>query len=218
LILPNGEIRMNALEQQNLLLIAEADRILNEFGLLKILKKYGTPFVTGSYLLGLMTWRDLDIHLEMNIPDEKKFFHMGGEVASALKPWRMSYRNEFLARTLNLPLGFYFGVHTFILGGTEEWKIDIWAMDTEQMEEGKKDLAELQAGINAKSRRAILEIKNRFCKHPEYRAGLHSLDIYEAVMKHDIKTPEEFIKYMKSRNVDLTETSKQYSRVQKEGR
>jgi hypothetical protein len=209
---------MDTLEKQNRLLIAEADRILHEFGLLEIMGKYGQPFVNGSYVLGLMTWRDLDIHLEMNIPDEERFFHLGGEIASALKPWRMSYRNELLTRTPNLPLGFYFGVHTFILGGAEEWKIDIWAVDTQQIEEGSKLLAELQAGINANSKKAILEIKDRFCRHPEYRTGLHSMDIYEAVMKHDIKTPEGFIKYMKSRNVDLTATDMRYSRVQKEGR
>lgn len=210
---------MNALEKQNSLLITEADRILNEFCLLKIMGKYGATFVTGSYKLGLMTWRDLDIYLEMNEPDEIKFFQMGGQIANALKPWRISYRNKLLARTLNLPQGFYFGVYTLILGGTEEWKIDIWAMDTKEIEQAKIELAKLRAGINGTTRQTILEIKNSFCKHPEYRINFHSMDIYDAVLKHNVKDSGEFSTWIKaSRNIDLTAASPQYRSVQKEGR
>jgi hypothetical protein len=210
---------MHQLEKQNLILTSEADRILNELGLLKIMREYGVPFVTGSYTLGLMTWRDLDIYLETNEPDEINFFRMGGRIANTLKPWRMSFRNELITRTPDLPLGLYFGVHTFILGGTEEWKIDIWAMDASQIEQAKKELAVLQAGINESNKIAILEIKSEFCRHPEYRYGLHSMDIYDAVIKYDVKTSEEFTVWVKkTKGIDLTAESPQYSRVQKEGR
>src|SRR5205823_1225812 len=40
----------------------EADRLLDS-GLRKILDDYGELYVIGSYALGLMVWRDLDLHI-----------------------------------------------------------------------------------------------------------------------------------------------------------
>lgn len=166
-----------------------------------------------------MTWRDLDISLEMKELDETKFFQMGGRIASTLKPWRMSYRNEVLAMTPDLPSGFYFGVHTSILGGPEEWKIDIWAIDVNEMVQRKKELADLQAGTKGTLKRIILEIKNYYCKHPEYRYGFHSLDVYQAVIEAGIKTSAGFAKWMKeTKGLDLQKESPRYSSIQKEGR
>jgi hypothetical protein len=186
---------MNELEKQNSIITSEADKILHHYGLLRIMNKYGKPVLTGSYVLRLMTWRDLDINLEINELTEKRFFRMGEEIASILKPYRISFRNEFLTGRAEMPLGFYYGIHTNILGSLEKWKIDIWALDADQINRGNKELAELWAGIDNTKRLFILEIKNRFCKHPEYLHGIHSMDIYDAVIKHGIRTVEEFSTY-----------------------
>ena len=87
----------------------EADQLLYEKGLFAVLQKFGTPHITGSYELNLMTWRDLDIYLESNKISEKDFFQLGGEVSSCLQPIKMHFRNEFLAKTNGLPLGLYWG-------------------------------------------------------------------------------------------------------------
>jgi len=209
---------MHKLEKQNLLLIREADKLLYEYGLLKIMKKYGIPFITGSYVLGLMTWRDLDIDLEIDNVTEQRFFQMGGEIAATLKPWRMSFRNELMGKTRSLPLGFYFGVHTRILGVSKDWKIDIWSMNTEQIKQAKREFSALQAGVNATNGLIILEIKNHFCQHPEFLVGIHSLDIYNAVLKDGINTIEQFSTWIKeNRGIDLSAESPRYSRVLKEG-
>ena len=50
--------------QLNEELKTEADELLYKKGVFDLLQKYGTPHVTGSYFLNLMTWRDLDIYLE----------------------------------------------------------------------------------------------------------------------------------------------------------
>ena len=210
---------MNELKKQNSIITGEADKILHNYGLLRIMNKYGKPVLTGSYVLGLMTWRDLDINLEINELTEKRFFQMGGEIASTLKPYRISFRNEFLTGRAQMPVGFYYGIHTNILGSPEEWKIDIWALDTEQINRGKKELAELRARIDDTNRLFILEIKSRFCKHPEYRHGIYSIDIYDAVIEHGIRTVEEFSTYLKeNRGIDITDESHRYSRQLLEGR
>jgi hypothetical protein len=53
---------MNDLLNLNTLIKQEADKILFDEGLLSILRSFGTPHISGSYSLDLMTWRDLDIY------------------------------------------------------------------------------------------------------------------------------------------------------------
>ena len=77
---------MDELEKLNSTIISEANKILYDQGLLEILGKYGNPVLTGSYVLELMTWRDLDIYLGTNQMTESRFFQLGVEIALCLKP------------------------------------------------------------------------------------------------------------------------------------
>lgn len=61
------------LEELNLTIKTEADEILDEYGLMGVLNKFGKPFVSGSYFLNLMTWRDLDIYLSNDEMSEESF-------------------------------------------------------------------------------------------------------------------------------------------------
>ncbi len=187
---------MNELEKQNSVIVSEANKILYDYGLLAILGKYGNPVPTGSYVLGLMTWRDLDIYIEANEITESRFFQLGGEVALRLKPQRMHYRNEFLGKTADLPVGLYWGVYVSGLVTPEEWKIDLWAIDAEQRKSVQKEFDKLRASIGDERRLVILEIKNHFYKHPEYRRGFGSVDIYHAVIEEDIRSVREFAKWL----------------------
>ena len=187
---------MDKLEKLNSIIKAEANEILHDYGLLQILNKYGNPIVTGSYVLDLMTWRDLDIHLETNDMTEKRFFELGQEIALSLKPHRMHYRNEFLDKTLDLPVGFYWGIYTNALRFPEVWKIDIWALDSNQINIDQKKFNDLKSKIDKDKRSIILSIKNHFCKHPEYRKKFYSIDIYHAAIEEDIKSTKEFSKWL----------------------
>jgi len=103
----------------------EADEILRS-GLLSILDRHGAVHMVGSYVLGLMTWRDLDIHVVREDLDVRTFFALGGEIAGLMKPHRMHLRDESAVGTPGLPRGFYWGVY---LGDERSgaWKIDILA-------------------------------------------------------------------------------------------
>src|SRR5215208_97296 len=84
---------------------SEANLILNDKGISELLKLYGTPHLSGSYSLDLMTWRDLDIYLETNTITKEEFFLLGSKIAVALEPVKMSFRNEKIAKTFGLPKG-----------------------------------------------------------------------------------------------------------------
>jgi hypothetical protein len=196
---------MDQLENQQAALKAEADVLLNEHDLLKILQKYGQPFITGSYALELMARRDLDINLETNDISVEKFFQMGGEIAAALKPHRMDFINEFVERHPRLPRGLYFGVFTKILGKAKEWCIDIWAIDSEQSKRYKKAINDIRAGIDEKKRMLILAIKNEALEQPTYQHNFFSIDIYQAVITGTVKTPSDFFTWVReNRTIDQT--------------
>ena len=176
----------------------EADELLEKKGLLKILGQYGIPLVTGSYSLGLMTWRDLDIYLENDDLDEKDFFRLGGEIVSSFNPVKMSFRNERLAKTEGLPRGLYWGIY---LGNERKgaWKIDVWALDKKECMQGLQFCADIANKLTPVSRIKILEIKSQCWHDPQYRKSFTSNDIYTAVLEKNVNSIDEFRSYLQNK-------------------
>jgi len=176
----------------------EADDILDKKGLRKILDPYGIVHVTGSYSLGLMTWRDLDIYLENGNLTGPIFFELGKDIVSLLQPVKMSFRNERIAKTKGLPLGLYWGVYA----GDEtkgSWKIDIWGLDSNECEERLRFCNQIAERITPDSKIKILEIKSRCWMDPLYRKFYTSNDIYTAVLEKHVHDVESFKLYLQDK-------------------
>jgi len=169
---------------------AEADEILRS-GLLAVLGRHGDVHVVGSYALGLMTWRDLDIHVVRDSLDITAFFDLGREVAVLLKPHRMHFRDESRARTPGLPDGYYWGVY---LGDERSgaWKIDIWQTNRQAFEAVRRFSEDLSARLNDRNRAVILAIKAACWQHPQYRRGFTSADVYAAVLDRGVRDVQGF--------------------------
>ena len=184
----------------NNLIRKEADDILFANGLLSILKRSGTPHITGSYALGLMTWRDLDIYIETENISEENFFDLGAEINSLFNPVKMSYRNERITQTQGLPVGLYWGVY---LGNERKgaWKIDVWALDARECRQRIKFCDDIAQRLAPLSRQIILTIKSQCWQDPEYRRSYSSNDIYDAVLDNGITTIEDFRKYLMRKNL-----------------
>lgn len=179
-------------------LCAEADLVLGEKGLLAILSEFGTAHVSGSYALDLMTWRDLDIYLESADLPERRFFELGGRIASAFMPSRMQFRNERIAKTQGLPVGLYWGIY-FNLTADQAWKIDIWCVPSEVCRRLLRHCGSIAARLTPDTRNAVLQIKTACWAHPEYRRGFSSQDIYSAVLDDGIATLDQFREYLQTK-------------------
>jgi hypothetical protein len=83
--------------------------------------------------------------------------------------------------------------------GSHEWKIDIsiWISDPPHVE--RLPPSSLIARLNDETRLAILWIKDQWFARPEYRMTVSSVDIYDAVLDHGVRTPEEFAAYLRER-------------------
>ncbi len=160
---------------------------------MEILSRHGEVHVVGSYALGLMTWRDLDLHVVRDSIQVDDFFVLGGRVASLLKPHRMHFRDETTVRTEGLPRGLYWGVY---LGDERAgaWKIDIWLTDRAGFEPIRKYGEALAARLTEHTRGIIVAIKAACWRHPEYRRGFTSADIYAAVLDRGVRDVEGFWK------------------------
>lgn len=177
---------------------AEADGILQAHGLHSLLSEVGAVHVTGSYLLQLMTWRDLDIYLVAEGLAVERFFWLGASIADLLEPARMSFRNERLARTPGLPDGLYWGVYV-PWASAELWKLDIWGIAPAEYARLRDYCPRLIERLTPATRRAILEIKSQCSSRPGYRKAFTSTDIYEAVLDGGVRDLTGFVAYVRER-------------------
>lgn len=187
------------LQQNNLQ--KEGNDVLEKLQLLKFLSKYGKPVITGSLATGLMTWRDIDIELV----DETKSFQNIFETISYLfgidniKNIQLNNNIGGRIRAEN-PNGLYLG---FQYQDQELWKIDIWFIHNEKKHSGKDDVLWFMNNIDEEKRKSILIIKNQMATHSKYRKTIFSTDIYDAVLKENIKSYEGFIEYLESKGKSL---------------
>jgi hypothetical protein len=188
------------LQSQNLLLKKEADEILHEKGLIDILNSFGTPHIHGSYLLELMTWRDLDIYLEVDEISITDFFALGTSICNSFAPVKMSFRNELKAKTNGLPKGLYWGIY---LGNERPgaWKIDLWAVSAPECLRLLNYCSNIKQKLTAGAVQNILEIKSECWQNLEYRRSYSSSDIYKAVLEKNITNIEGFKEYLRTLNL-----------------
>ena len=185
----------------------EANKILYDMNLLDTLERFGEVFITGSYFLNLMTWRDLDIYIKNDCIDKQTFCVLGGEIACILNPHKMNYRDETILKR-GLPDGLYWGVYTDIIHDNT-WKIDIFAISPSIFQKTSNEAKQLKEKISKEMRKIILEIKQNYCHSPLYRRGIYSVDIYKAVIDDKVRSIEEFGIWLKEKkNIGLQGISK----------
>lgn len=181
----------------------EADEILYSRGLFEIVNKYGKGIITGSYALGCMAWRDLDIYIINDNPDLNSFFRLGNEMALLLKTPKMNFRNELISHRKNLPEGLYWGIY-FNNEYDNQWKIDIWMMSSEEYEPFERHFNELNSKMTDTSKKIIMDIKSQSWQHPKYRKEFTSQDIYKAVLDKNIQNMTDFKFYLrKEKGIDI---------------
>ena len=173
----------------------EADELLARYGLLDLLKQFGRPHVSGSYSLHVMTWRDLDIYLEMQPVDKRCFLDLGRQLGDVLGPRKLSF-TDYLNFPATEPVkGLYWGIQTDVLsrGG---WKIDLWGVSPEECAARLDHCSGLAARIGSREREIILTIKNDVCRHPHYRDTITSQHVYDSVLSGGATTTAEFWRWL----------------------
>lgn len=180
---------------------ADAERVLTELGLPEGLERAGRPVRVGSSVLGLMAWRDIDYNVLCDPLDGDRALEAIRPLASHPRVKKLRYSNEIgdlNATGLAQDEGLYWGVRYLPSSGVE-WKLDIWFLPSSTPRPEIELLRTLPARLTAESRLAILRIKDVWRRLPAYRGAVLSVDIYDAVLEHGVRTVDEFDAYLRAR-------------------
>ena len=181
------------LHAQDEALRREADALLVRHGLLDLLASFGTPHVSGSYSLRLMTVRELDIYLEMPTLDAAMFFRLGERLAETLRPHKMSFADYVHFQPMR---GLCWSIQTnqTILA----WRLHLWAVTATMCAERLAKCAAMGARLTAERRMAILSIESVIRRAPEFGSALAIQDVYDSVLNSDARSVADFWQYVRA--------------------
>ena len=184
---------------QDVSLHTEADLMLKETGLGKIIKEAGYKPV-GSYVMRTMTWRDLDFERSQDPLDWDDHWNLGSKLNKLGFVWKFSCIDAYRDRRNPEPQqGYYWGLQFDYPKDWSIWKMDLWTARHSEWEEASVKRQLWASKLTDEKRYHILKIKDAVWNLPEYRQTLLSVHIYEAVLKCNIRTLEEFRKWWKAK-------------------
>jgi hypothetical protein len=175
---------------------AEATAVLADLDLLARIRAVGTPTLTGSCAYGLMVARDIDITTLCRALDAGSLFDAMRPLAGHARVRRMSFRDDTGEWNADpdYPDGLYWMVE-YVAPGGDAWNLDLWFLRDGTTQFDLEDLRTLPPRLTQETRVAILRIKEALQSRP---AGdrVRSHLVYEAVLDHGIRTPEEFERHL----------------------
>jgi hypothetical protein len=145
----------------------------------------GTPIPTGSFVSGLMVWRDLDV-MVLGGPDfsPHDVLALLGRAVDLPGVTGFDYLDE---RHLDEVSQRY---HVVIRLG--EWRIDLSIWLNHDHAEATAFHESMRETLTDDQRMVILRIKDMWHRRPEYPDEVSGFEIYTAVLDHGIRTPADF--------------------------
>jgi len=191
---------MDALETASKL-HEEAEQILYERGLDKILSSYGRAWYTGSYALDTMAWPDIDMIMKDNPESLEEFFELGREVAQMEGMYELKLWNTLMQPMPNLPRGLYWGGRLVTGTWKTPWKIDIWVTDEDVLKDSQAYMDHIRGAMTDEGRDVIVKIKHALLL-PEGRTPVGSgYHIYQAVLFEGMRTLKEIRPYLRKQGI-----------------
>jgi len=167
-----------------------ADELLADSEILSQLQNYGVVETTGSYAYNLMLAPDIDIVVNSKPNNKEKAIRLLNQLIDndwwnlfTFADW---YQEKFrISKWQWLPKGYYIRVKADYNG--YRWNIDIWLVDNLEYQK-RKDFDTEMSKIDSRQKKIILNLKN---VRNQEKLNISSVDIYEAVTKHNIATIDD---------------------------
>ncbi len=190
-----------ALLDRQATLETEAAALLAEWDLFRRLRLVGQAELIGSAALGLMVWRDIDLMVMAPELSVAGAFAALDPLITNPRVAQLRYLNQsgpFNETALPEDERYYFAA-TVRTDDDAEWKLDIsfWLADRTPRELSYLD--EMKRRLTDETRLAILWIKDAWHQLPTYRTSVLSIDIYDAVLEHGVRSPRGFEIYLGER-------------------
>ena len=172
--------------------------MLEELDLERRLNDVGPMLLTGSFVSGLMVWRELDLML-LGGPALSPTDVLAAMSRLVVLPGvvRFDYADERGPRS---PTGearderFHVSMSYARPSGT--WRLDLtfWLRDLHENVTAWHE--QLRDSLTPEARSAILRIKDVWHRRPEYPDVVSGLEIYTAVLQYGVRAPEQFEEWL----------------------
>lgn len=173
---------------------AEAREVVADLERVALFADMGPLLPTGSYVSGLMCWRDLDV-MVLAGPEFSPHDVLGvlGRIVDLPGVVGFDYRDERGARCpTGDPKDERYHLPFTLWREAGPWRIDLslWLHDPHtNVTEWHESLRER---ITLEQRRAVLRIKDVWHRLPSYPDQVSGLEIYTAVLDDGVRTPAQF--------------------------
>jgi hypothetical protein len=185
---------------------AEAREVLAELDLAALVADVGPLLVAGSFVSGLMCWRDLDVMVlaggDFSPHDVLRLLQ---RIVGQLAVTAFEYRDERGPRCVTGQVrDERYHVPFTVDRAGQSWRIDLtlWLHDAHLNVTRWHE--ELRERITAEQRGAVLRIKDVWYRRPGYPDQVGGLDIYTAVIDDGVRTPGQFATWLASRGLPHT--------------
>ena len=180
---------------------AEARELLAAPDLAALLADIGPPLFAGSFVSGLMCWREVDVMVLVG-PDfsPQDVMRLAGRIVGLSGVTGLEYRDERGPRCVTGQVrDERYHVPVTVERAGHVWQVDLtlWLHDPHlnvtQWHE------ELRQRITSEQRRAVLRIKDEWHRRPEYPGDVGGLEVYTAVLEDGVRTPGQFAAWLEQR-------------------
>jgi hypothetical protein len=177
---------------------AEAAVVLAELDLAAMVEGIGPLLATGSYVSGLMCWRELDVMVLVGAGfSPYDVLRLLRRIVDRPGVTGFDYRDERGARS---PTGTVrderYHVAVVVSREGQVWHIDLslWLHDLHRNVTQWHEA--LRETITDEQRRAVLQIKDVWYRLPSYPHDVGGQQIYLAVLDDGVRTPEQFAAWL----------------------
>jgi len=181
------------------LLRHEADVVMDLIGLHDILCKVAKVFPTGSYLLDVMVFPDIDLYISpVGIP---LLFEIGAQIAHCELVTQVVFeRSDDL---ILLPGGLYLKPRIRYGNWGRSWKIDIWSLDDDIISSKMAEMEHFCSRLTPELRQKIIEYKLSIMTAQLRPPAYSGYYIYKAFIDEGLVEFESVTRYLTGHGIDL---------------
>ena len=186
---------------------AQARSILADLDAFALLRGVGRATQVGSSALGLMVARDIDITTLCPSLDPGPVFDFGRPLAAHPRVRRLTLRKDTgrWNTSPGLPDGLYWLVE-YVAEPDIAWTLDLWFLLEGTTQFDLEHVKTLPGRLTPETRAAILRIKEAVYADTSRPRG-PSYAVYEAVLDHGVRTPQEYERYRASQGASSSSQS-----------
>ena len=180
---------------------AEAAELLDGLNLAGLVADIGPLLLAGSFVSGLMSWREIDVMLLAG-PDfsAADVLRLLARIVARAPVTALEYHDERGAQCVTgQRRDERYHVPMTVPWAGAAWRVNLTLWLHDPHHNVTRWHEELRERITAGQRRAVLRIKDEWHRRPDYPDQVSGLEIYTAVLDAGVRTPAEFAAWLARR-------------------